>query len=153
MGLKANNLMNTPNTPNPTNAQQQQAEATLYAVLLDWTTRLGVVALLASFAAYMFGLLTPHVPLAQLPSVWNLPVGTYLEQTGTPTGWGWMALAHKGDLSNLIGIALLAGSSLVPLLGLIPLYLKRRDYAYAVICALVAAVIVLAASGLLTGGH
>jgi ABC-type glycerol-3-phosphate transport system permease component len=38
------------------------------------------------------------------------------------------ALAHKGDLSNLIGIALLAGCSLPPLLGLIPMYLKRRDF-------------------------
>ncbi len=145
--------MNTPNTPTPTNAQQQQAEAALYARMLDWTTRLGVVALLVSFAAYMFGLLAPHVPLEQLPSVWNLPASTYLERTGTPTGWGWVTLAHKGDMSNFIGIALLAGSSLVPLLGLIPLYLKRRDYAYAAICGSVALVIVLAASGLLTGGH
>ena len=62
-------------------------------------------------------------------------------------------MAYKGDLSNLIGIALLAGCSLPPLLGLIPLYLKRRDYAYAGISAFVAMVLVLAASGILTGGH
>ena len=141
------------NTPNLTNTQQQQAEAARYALMLDWGTRIGVVALLISFAAYLFGILQPHVPLAQLPAVWSLPVGTYLQHTDTPTGWGWLALAHKGDLSNLIGIALLAGSSLPPLLGLISLYLKRRDYAYAVICALVATVLVLAASGVLTGGH
>jgi hypothetical protein len=141
------------NTPNPTNAQLQQAEASRYAMLLDWGTRVGVLTLLISFAAYLFGLLPPHVPLAQLPSVWSLPVDTYLQRTGTPTGWGWLALAHKGDMSNLIGIALLAGCSLAPLLGLIPLYLKRRDHSYAVICALVATVVILAASGLLTGGH
>ena len=137
----------------PTNARQQLDEAFRYAFLLDWGTRIGLVALVLGFAAYMFGLLTPHVPLDQLPSVWNLPVKDFLERTGTPTGWGWLDLAHKGDLSNLIGIALLAGCSLPPLLGLIPLYLKRRDYAYAVICALIAIVLVLAASGLLTGGH
>lgn len=136
-----------------TNAQEQQAEASRYALLLDWGTRIGVLALLISFAAYLFGLLPPHVPLAELPSFWTLPVDTFLQRTGTPTGWGWLTLAHKGDMSNLIGIALLAGSSLAPLLGLIPLYLKRRDYTYAAICSLVVAVIVLAASGLLTGGH
>ena len=106
-----------------------------------------------SFAAYVFGMLPPHVPLEQLPAVWNLPVGEYLKRTNSPTGWGWLALVHKGDFSNLVGISLLAGCSLPALLGLIPLYLKRRDRIYAGICAVVALVLVLAASGILTGGH
>ncbi len=131
----------------------QQVEAQRYAHLLDWGARIGVLALVLSFAAYVFGVLPPHVPLEQLPSVWNLPVGAYLQQTATPTGWGWLALAHKGDLSGLIGISILAGCSLPPLLGLIPLYMKRRDYVYAAICGMVAGVLVLAASGVLTGGH
>ena len=145
--------MHTTHATNSTHAQQQKAEALRYAQLLDWGARVGVLALLLSFAAYLFGVLTPHVPLEQLPGVWDLPVAAYLHRTGTPTGWDWLALAHKGDLSNLIGIALLAGCSLPPLLGLIPLYLQRRDYVYAGICALVVTVLVLAASGLLTGGH
>jgi len=144
--------MNITNATNATNAQQQ-AEALRYAMLLDWGSRVGVMFLLLSFAAYLFEILTPHVPLEQLPSVWNLPVSAYLESTGMPTGWDWLALAHRGDLSNLIGISLLAGCSLLPLLGLIPLYLQRRDYVYAGICASVVMVLVLAASGLLAGGH
>ena len=145
--------MNTTiSTPSHT-AQQQQLEALRYAFLLDWGARLGLLTLVLSFTAYVFGLLAPHVPLEQLPQVWNLPVATYLEHTGAPTGWGWLALAHKGDFSGLIGISMLAGCSLPPLLGLIPLYLKQRDVVYAAICALVMAVLVLAASGILTGGH
>jgi hypothetical protein len=54
---------------------------------------------------------------------------------------------------NLIGIAILAGCSVPPLLGLIPLYLKRRDYAYTVLCAAIVLVLVLAASGILSGEH
>lgn len=138
---------------NTTNAQRQQAESARYALLLDWGTRAGVLALLASFTAYVTGLLTPHVALEQLPSLWNLPLSTYLQRTATPTGWGWLVLSAKGDFSNLIGIALLAGCSLPPLLGLVPLYLKRRDYVYAGICTFVAMVLLLAASGVLTGGH
>ena len=38
-------------------------------------------------------------------------------------------------MSNLVGIALLAGCSIAPLLGLMLLYLKRKDTVYAVICA------------------
>jgi VIT1/CCC1 family predicted Fe2+/Mn2+ transporter len=134
-------------------AEQEQAEASRYAHLLDWGAHIGLSALIVSFAAYVFGFLTPLVPLEQLPSVWNLPLATYLQRTGTPTGWGWVALAHKGDFSNLIGISLLAGCSLAPLVGLIFLYIKRRDFVYAVICALVLMVLVLAASGILTGRH
>lgn len=141
------------NTTNLGNTPPQQAEAARYALLLDWGARAGVAALLLSFAAYLFGVLTPHVPLQQLPSLWNLPVSAYLRRTATPTGWGWLTLVHKGDLSNLIGIALLASCSLPPLLGLILLYLKRRDHVYAGICILIVLVLVLAASGILTGGH
>lgn len=134
-------------------AQQQRDESARYAFLLDWSTRLGVLALLLGFAAYVFGVLPPHVPLDQLPSLWSLPVNDYLQRTATPMGWGWLALAYRGDLSTLIGIALLAGSSIAPLLGMLLLYHKRKDRVYAVICAVILAVLLLAASGLLTGGH
>jgi hypothetical protein len=134
-------------------AQEQRDESLRYALLLDWSTRLGVLALLLAFASYVFGILPPHVPLDQLPSLWSLPVGSYLERTASPTGWGWMALAYHGDLANLVGIGLLAASSMAPLLGLLLLYAKRKDRVYAVICAVILAVLLLAASGLLTGGH
>ena len=135
------------------NTQLQKLEAARYALLLDWGTRLGLVVLVLGFAAYVFGFVTPLVSLEQLPQLWNKPVAVYLSSTGTPTGWGWLALAGKGDMLNLVGIASLAGCSLPPLLGLIPLYLKRRDYAYAAICAVIVLVLVLAASGILSGGH
>ena len=134
-------------------AQQQRDESLRYAVLLDWSTRLGVLALLLGFAAYLSGILPPHVSLEQLPGLWGLPVNEYLQRTATPMGWGWLALAHRGDMSNLVGIALLAGSSMAPLLGLMLLYAKRKDRVYAVICAVILLVFLLAASGLLTGGH
>lgn len=141
------------NTASPENTLLQKAEAMRYALLLDWGTRVGLVVLVLGFAAYVFGFITPLVALDQLPQLWNKPVAVYLKQTGTPTGWGWLALAGKGDMLNLVGIAILAGCSLPPLLGLIPLYLKRRDYAYAAICAAIVLVLVLAASGILSGGH
>lgn len=141
------------NAPTTENTQLQKAEAHRYAILLDWGTRVGLVVLVLGFAAYVFGLATPHVPLDQLPQLWNQPVAIYLQKTGTPTGWGWLVHAGKGDMFNLVGIAILAGCSLPPLFGLIPLYLKRRDYAYASICAAIILVLVLAASGVVSGGH
>lgn len=139
--------------PTSENTQLQKAEATLYATLLDWGTRLGLVVLILGFAAYMLGFTTPLVSLQDMPQLWNQPVAIYLAKTGTPTGWGWLAMLGKGDMLNLLGIAILAGCSVPPLLGLVPLYLKRRDYAYVGLCILITLVLLLAASGVLTGGH
>jgi len=140
-------------TPTSENVQLQKAEASRYALFLDWGTRLGLLVLVLGFAAYVLGFITPLVSLDELPQLWNQPVAVYLQKTGTPTGWGWLALAGKGDMLNLVGIAILAGCSIPPLLGLIPLYLQRRDYAYAGICAVIVLVLLLAASGILSGGH
>jgi hypothetical protein len=143
-------MMSTP--PAAAGTTQSSAQL-LYALLLDWGARVGLLMLMLGFALYLLGVLAPLVPLEQMPSLWNQPAGSYLRQTGTPTGWGWLALLHKGDLLNLVGVALLAGCSLPSLLGVAALYLRQRDWPMAAICALIVAVIVLAASGVLTAGH
>jgi hypothetical protein len=137
----------------PAQAAPQAAEQLRYARLLDWGTRIGMLALALSFGAYVLGLVSPHVPLERLPQVWSHPVGVYLQETASPTGWGWLALAHRGDISGLVGIAILAGCSLVCLLALVPLYLRRGDKAYAALCLAEVAVVLLAASGWLSAGH
>jgi hypothetical protein len=131
----------------------QSSAQLLYAALLDWGARFGLLALVLGFALYLLGVLVPLVPLEQLPGLWSQPSASYLKQTGTPTGWGWLTLLHKGDLFNLVGVALLAGCSLPPLLGVTGLYLRQRDWPMAAICMLIVAVIALAASGVLAAGH
>jgi hypothetical protein len=140
------------NTANPTTAAQP-LEQMLYASLLTWGTRLGLFVLVTSFAAYVLGLADAQVPVNRLPELWHHPVARYLELTQSPTGWGWLALVHKGDVAGLAGIAILAGCSLVCLLALVPLYLRRGDKAYAALCLAEVAVVVLAASGWISGGH
>jgi len=131
----------------------QPPEQLRYARLLDWGTRIGLVVLVTSFAAYVLGLAESHVPREQLPQLWEHPVGRYLELTGSPTGWGWLALVHRGDIAGLAGIAILAGCSVLALLALVPLYLRRGDRVFAALCVAEVAVVVLAASGVLVGGH
>lgn len=60
---------------------------------------------------------------------------------------------HRGDIAGLVGIAVLAGCSVLCLLALVPMYLRRGDRAYAALCVAEAAVVVLAASGVLAAGH
>ena len=131
----------------------QPPEQLRYARILDVETRVGLLFLVISFAAYLLGLLDAQVPVDQLPRVWGLPVAAYLAQTGAPTGWGWLPLIFKGDMAGLAGIVLLSSCSLACLSALVPLYLRRGDRAYALLCVAEVAVVVLAASGLLSGGH
>jgi hypothetical protein len=138
-----------PGQPAPAQPPEQQR----YAELLVWGTRAGLLVLLAGFAAYVSGLLAPQVPLEQLPQLWALPLPEYLARTGAPTGWAWAGLLHRSDVLSLSGIALLAGCSVLCLLALVPLYARRGDKAFVAVCVADAAVVCLAASGLLTGGH
>lgn len=131
----------------------QATEQLRYARWLEWGTRAGLGLLLACFAGYLSGLMSPQVPLARLPQLWSLPVADYLQRSGTPAGWGWLALASHGDVANLLGIAVLAGCSLPPLLALVPLYLARRERVYAGLCLAEVAVLLLAASGVLGASH
>ena len=130
-----------------------RSDQRLYARLLDLTAKGGFAILVAGFLAYVFGWIPAHVQVERLPELWGLPLAEYLRRTGTPTGWGWLAYLRKGEFASLAGIAILAGCSLVCLATLIPVYLGRGDRVYAAICAVEIAILLLAASGVLTAGH
>ncbi|MBK9608983.1 MAG: hypothetical protein IPO58_22070 [Betaproteobacteria bacterium] len=124
-----------------------------YARVLDWVTRLGFVLLVAAFAAYLLGLLPAHVPFERLPALWVQPVDAYLRESATPVGWGWVVLAAKGEFASLGGIVLLVGCSFLCLAAILPLYARRGEAIYFVLCLLELTVMALAASGIFIIGH
>ena len=136
-----------------TEVAQQPAEQLAYAHWLDWGTRIGSALLLVTFVLYLSGWMAPLVSLDRLPKVWNLPVGKFLSATGQPAGWGWLRLAGHSDIANLVGIGVLAGCSMLCLLVVTRMYLRRGDRVFAAICVAEVLVLVLAASGVLTSGH
>jgi len=89
------------------------------------------------------------VPLEVIPTLWAHPVSEYLQRTGLPTGWGWLRFVAHGDVAALVGISVLAGVSLVALLAVLPLYLKRRDWIYVGVVAAGSVVLIAAASSLI----
>ncbi|MEO5697000.1 MAG: hypothetical protein ABIQ60_07685 [Burkholderiaceae bacterium] len=125
----------------------------IYARLIEAGTRLGLLVLVVTFAAYLTGALQPRVPLERMPELWNLPVARFVELVDSPTGWGWVALWRHGDTLSMAGIAVLTGWSALPLLALLPVYRQRGDRVYFGLCVAHVAVLMLAASGLLVGGH
>ncbi|MEO5346918.1 MAG: hypothetical protein H7834_11150 [Magnetococcus sp. YQC-9] len=127
-------------------------EQVAYAGTLDRGWKIGFVLMLIFFGLYVFGVLPAHVSMEQLAQYWVLPADQYLKAVNGPTGWGWVALVTKGDYLNYIGIAILAGITVVCYAQVLPLFLKKGDKVYSAIMIAEILVLVLAASGILGGG-
>jgi hypothetical protein len=127
------------------------AEQVAYARGLKIGVTLALVALVATFAAYVSGLLPSAVPVDKLPQLWSLPVAEYVARTGVPQGWGWVSKLRFGDMLSLASIAFLISISTWCLLLLPYRYLLRRDWIYLVITVLEVGIIMIAASGLFVG--
>ena len=111
------------------------------------TIALGMIVI--ELIAYVSGILSPYVPLDELPRLWRMPMQEYLAAAQVPAGWGWVALAGRGDYVNFIGIALLASITLVCYLRALRIFMVRRDSLYAALAAAQLLVLLVAASGLL----
>ncbi len=133
---------------------QATEEQLAYAKLLDIGMKIGLLMLVISFAIYVLGIFTPHVPVGDLPKYWSMPVKDYLKATDIHTGWSWVYLLGKGDFLNFIGIAFLSGVTILCYLRIIPILFRKKDTVYAVLAIIEVLVLVLAASGVLkAGGH
>jgi hypothetical protein len=128
-------------------------EQARYAEWLRWGGWIGLALLIASFVLYVTGTLAPHIPVDELPRVWRMSSGELAAHSGGHGQWDWLVLLHRGDMLNLLGIAVLSGCSALPLLAVVGIYLRRGDRLFAVLCLLQVAVLVLAASGIIAVGH
>lgn len=124
-----------------------------YAEWLRWSGWLGLAVLVGSFGLYVTGVLPPVVPVEQLPQMWGLASRELMQRHGLEGGWSWIGLLGRGDMLNLLGIAILSGCSALPLLAVTGIYLRRGDRLFGALCLLQVAVLVLAASGLIAPGH
>ena len=135
------------------NSQDQHAAdreaAAGYARCMAIGTAIALALIVIELAAYLSGALSPYVPLPDLPALWSLPMKDYLAAAHVPAGWGWVALASKGDYVNFIGIALLASITVACYLLALRRFLARRDRIYAALAAAQLLVLLAAASGLL----
>jgi hypothetical protein len=129
-------------------------EQLAYAQLLDKGMKFGLLSLIVTFIIYVLGILTPHIPVNDLPKYWAMPVKEYLKATNIHTGWSWIHLLDKGDFLNFFGIAFLSGVTMICYIRIIPILFKKRDTVYGILAIIEVLVLMLAASGVLkSGGH
>jgi hypothetical protein len=120
-----------------------------YARWLSWGMSIGFALLVASFVAYVAGL-APHVPIEQLPELWRKPASNLLAQTHVAAGWGWARALPRSDMLVMAAIAILSTCSIPCLLAAARVFQRSRERVLVAVCVLEVAVLILAASGLLS---
>jgi hypothetical protein len=136
------------------NKLQATEEQLAYAKILDLGMKVGLLTLVITFFIYMFGILSPHIPVDDLPKYWTMPVKDYLKAADIHTGWSWVGSVNKSDFLNFVPIAFLAGVTILCYIRIIPILFRKKDTTYAVLAIIEVLVLVLAASGVLkSGGH
>ena len=129
-------------------------EQLAYAKILNYGMWFGLALLTVTFFMYMFGALPNFVPIDDLPKYWGMKAKDYIHLLHAPTGWKWTAYVGNGDYLNFVGLAVLAGLTVLCYLAIIPMLLRKKDKAYLVIAVIEVVVLLLAASGLMkVGGH
>jgi hypothetical protein len=129
-------------------------EQLVYAKVLNAGMWFGLALLVLTFFIYISGILPTFVPINELPKYWTMRAHDYNVALHAPTGWHWTALVGKGDYMNFVGIAILAGLTILCYLVILPILIRKKDTPYVVIAIIEVLVLALAASGLLkVGGH
>jgi hypothetical protein len=148
--------MTPPEKPNEKEKEdlfRADPEQVLYAHILAKGMYIGLAVLFVTYSLYVFGIVAPFVPLDEVSGYWSMSVGEYLRESGAPRGWGWLPMLKYGDFLNFVGIAILAGLTIVCYAAIIPVLLRRGDRVYAILALLEVLVLGVAASGLVSAGH
>lgn len=129
-------------------------EQLLYAKILEKGMYFGLVVLLVTYLIYVLGIMTPYLPLREVPNYWGLSVHDYLVKTDIQPGWAWVRMLAYADFLNFVGVVILSAVSIVCFLAIVPLLIRNGDRTYAVLAIAEVVILCAAASGLLgTGGH
>jgi len=128
-------------------------EQMLYAKILEKGMYLGLLILFITYALYVFGIMDPYIPLDKISNYWSMNVHDYLEHTGIKDGWAWLGMLKYGDFINFIGVALLAGVTIICYAAIVPTLLKNKDTVYAILAVIEVIILSAAASGILAVGH
>jgi hypothetical protein len=128
-------------------------EQLLYARILEKGMYLGLLILFITYALYVFGIMDPYIPLDKISDYWSMNVHDYLEHAEIKNGWAWLGMLKYGDFINFIGVALLAGVTIICYAAIVPTLLKNKDTVYAILALIEVIILSAAASGILAVGH
>ncbi len=126
-----------------------------YANILHYGSLLGFIVMVITFILYILelSLEAPHVSVNSLVETWHLSATEFNATHKIPIGWGWLNLLLTGDFGNFIGIAILAGLTIVCYVQLAIDFFRTNETLMAIIATIEVIVLTVAATGLVGGAH
>ena len=118
----------------------------IYARWLEIGARTVFFFSILALVLYFAGILSPAVPLHDLPRLWTLSAAEFTRQAGGPAAAGWPGALRYGDNLNLAAIALFSLLSLVCAARMIPAFYRSGEKVQGALA--IAQVIVLLAAAL-----
>lgn len=125
----------------------------VYAAVLHWVSTIGIVFVIAGFAAYVFGLLPATYPIEEIAGSWHLGSAELNHLYPQPTGWSWVSDILWGDVLSFSSIVYLSAATIVCLVAVAGVFISEKNGIYTGIAILQILVLLVAASGLIGSGH
>ena len=91
--------------------------------------------------------------LDELPYLWKYTAHKFLEEIHLKSGWDWIYYLSYGDILNYLGMVFLAGLTIIAYIAITPLLFASAARAVGTIAIVEILILILAASGILQGGH
>lgn len=135
------------------NSLEAGPEQVLYSKILSTGMLIGMGLLLLTFLIYVSGIIDPYIPHSRVIDYSKMNIHDYLRRTEIQGGWSWIYMLRYSEFLNFIGIALLAGVTVICYVSIVPILLKNNDRVYAIIAIVEVLILAFAASGLLKVGH
>lgn len=123
-----------------------------YSAVLEWGSRLGFALAILTFLVYASEVLPSTVRIGEIDRYWSLPLAEYVAATGIATGPGaWISLLDTGNGLAALPAILFSVLALAAYLAIAIPTIRDRDYVYALLILLEAALIVATVAGLIGG--
>jgi hypothetical protein len=129
-------------------------ETKRYALLLEWGTNVGLLLTVLLFCSYLGGFWELALQPDRVIAHWRLPLEDFYSAVVDAQAATEGGSSSLGDQVNLLGIKWLALCTVMPLAGVVRIYLKLPGgVVFAVIAVLEGGLLVASASGLMTFAH
>lgn len=124
-----------------------------YANTLHWIAITGFIFLVISFLIYVLAIVPPMVDPSTIPAMWHLPADEFVEQNSLATGWKWTHHVLHGDMIAMSSLFFLASGTIICFFVVSVLFIRERQWPYAVFSIIEIVVLVSAAYGVASGVH
>ncbi len=123
----------------------------LLSRLYQYVSTVGFLLILFGFFLYGSGALTSTVPVADMSLFWHLSSEDFAAETGTPYGWDLFGHLRSGDMISLASLVLMPMGTILAFVVMAVVFSKGRNWVFSVIVLLLTVVLILAASGVVSG--